>query len=317
MIQKPKTIAVQCLLILLYAPILAAFPPALIAIGDDSSPQIRAQGTSHQEGGLLETGRASKIQAVAAETGEIKIVSYNIRWRGGDDLRRLINLLRDDEEIGRASIIGLQEVDRNKKRTANLNTAREIAEGLGMYYVWAAPPTVKEGQEEETGVAIFSPYPLTNVVRLVLPNEGPGRRRRAAVGATVHVGKAAVRVYSVHAETRIKMEKKMEQLRATLDDLQHHPKIERAIVLGDFNTIKEKDVKGARKLFADAGFTTPIPDDDSTFKAVLILKLKLDWIWLRGLEATGSGIVRRIGLSDHWPLWVKVKLQGDARPPSR
>ena len=312
MIRKPKTIAVQCLLLLLYVPLLAALPTSLTAVRCAYS-----QGTSQEEASLLETGSASKIQAPAAETGEIKIVSYNIRWRGGDDLRRLISLLRDDEEIGRASIIGLQEVDRNRKRTGNLNTAREIAEGLGMHYVWAAPPTAKKGEEEETGVAILSPYPLTDVVRIVLPNEGPGERRRAAVGATVSIGKAAVRVYSVHAETRIKMEKKMEQLRATLDDLQRHPKIKHAIVLGDFNTIKDKDVKGARKLFADAGFTTPIPDDQSTFKAVYIIKLKLDWIWLRGLEATGSGIVRRIGLSDHWPLWVKVKLGADAQPPSR
>jgi hypothetical protein len=34
----------------------------------------------------------------------------------------------------------LQEVDRNKKRTGNVNTARQLAEALGMRYAWAAPP---------------------------------------------------------------------------------------------------------------------------------------------------------------------------------
>ncbi len=71
---------------------------------------------------------------------EIKIVSYNIRWRGGDELRALIEVLRDDTEIGGAAIIGLQEVDRNKERTDCINTARMMAETLGMYYAWAAPP---------------------------------------------------------------------------------------------------------------------------------------------------------------------------------
>jgi endonuclease/exonuclease/phosphatase family metal-dependent hydrolase len=312
MIQYNKRIASLRFLILLYILSLMAFAPACAAPGC-----ARSQAVSKGEANLLEIGSASKIQAPALEMAEVKIVSYNIRWRGGDDLRRLINLLRDDQEIGRATIIGLQEVDRNRQRTGNVNTARKMAEELGMHYAWAAPPTVEEGQEEETGVAILSPYPLRDVVRIVLPHEGPGRRRRAAVGATISIGTTDVRVYSVHAETRIKMEKKMEQLRATLDDLQRHPKIERAVVLGDFNTIKGKDVKGSRKLFTEAGFTTPIPDDRSTFKAVYILKLKLDWIWLRGLRTTGSGIVRRIGLSDHWPLWVTVKLKdSDKLAPS-
>ena len=69
---------------------------------------------------------------------EIKLISYNIRWRSGDELREMIELLKHDPEIGKAQIIGLQEVDRNKKRTGNTNTARLIAEELGMYYAWAA-----------------------------------------------------------------------------------------------------------------------------------------------------------------------------------
>jgi len=230
-----------------------------------------------------------------------------MRWRGGDELRELINLLRDDAEIGRAAIIGLQEVDRDKERTDCINTARVMAEALGMYYAWAAPPRANSKQkEDETGLAILSPYPLIDVERIVLPHEGPGKRRRVALGATVRVGANEVRVYSVHAETRIKMEKKIEQLGATLDDLRRYPKIKRAVVLGDFNTIKEKDVAGARRLFSEAGFVSPFPDDRATWKT-FIFELKLDGVWLRGLDVTESGIVRRVKLSDHWPLWVTIK----------
>jgi endonuclease/exonuclease/phosphatase family metal-dependent hydrolase len=262
------------------------------------------------EGELLETGSASKIRA-AATPSEIRIVSYNIRWRGGDDLRKLIELLRDDAEIGRADIIGLQEVDRNRKRTGNVNTARLMAEGLGLHYVWAAPPppTGKAEQEEETGVAILSPYPLTDVIRIVLPNEGPGGRRRAAVGATVRLGATPLRVYSVHAETRTSNEKRQEQFQAVLDDLRnHHAKIERAVVLGDFNTLTGKDVNATSAHFTGAGFTTPFPNNEATWKT-FIIELKLDWIWLRGLQrASAYGIDKEIGLSDHWPLWVRVNL---------
>ena len=273
------------------------------------APTMRAAGNDPARE-LFETGAGSAarpLSAAARAPEEIKIVSYNIRWRGGEDLLKLIEHLRADAEIGGADIIGLQEVDRDRKRTKNVNTARRMAEALGMHYAWAAPPHEPGDKEEPTGVAILSPHPLTDATRLVLPHEGPNKRRRAAVGATVHAGRTPVRAYSVHAETRIKMELKMEQLRAALEDLKRHPRIERAVVLGDFNTIKSKDVRGARRLFTDAGFTTPFPDDRETFRA-FVFEFKLDWIWLRGLDATGHGVTKRIGLSDHWPLWVKAKL---------
>ncbi|HWT01980.1 MAG TPA: endonuclease/exonuclease/phosphatase family protein [Pyrinomonadaceae bacterium] len=264
------------------------------------------------DAGLLETGAAPKAHAPTPAPETIKIVSYNIRWRGGDDLRRLIELLKSDPEIGQAAVIGLQEVDRNKKRTGNVNTARLMAEELGMYYAWAAPPTPPakngEAREEETGVAVLSPYPLADVKRFVLPHEGPGGRRRAAVGATVQIGKQSVRVYSLHAEIRTSNEKRLAQFRAVLEDLDaHHAQVERAVVLGDFNTLTGKDVGATTQLFEAAKFSTPFPNGLSTWKT-FIIELKLDWLWLRGLSPVKHGIDKKVGLSDHWPLWVEVKL---------
>lgn len=288
----------------------AAFGVVLLAVCC-SLPGVSADGGA--EGALLEVGSASKVSAATAAPSALKVVSYNMRWRGGEDLRELIGLLRSDAEIGGASIIGLQEVDRKKKRTDYTNTARVIAEGLGMHYAWAAPP-VKQGEEEETGVAILSPHELRDVTRLVLPHEGPGKRRRAAVGATVQVGETPVRVYSLHAETRLPVAKKVEQWGAVLEDLKRHPQVARAVVLGDFNTIKGKDVRAARKLFTDSGFATPFPDNLSTWRT-FVFKLKLDWLWLRGFEAGEFGIDKQVGLSDHWPLWVELKLGEPAARP--
>lgn len=276
-------------------------------------PSPAGAGRAQEAGQLLETGGGASVTKHARAGDELKIVSYNIRWRGGEDLKKVIELLRADPEIGGAAIIGLQEVDRAKKRTKNVNTARAIAEALGVHYCWAAPP-VKAGAEEETGVALLSPYPLTDVVRIVLPHEGPGGRRRVAVGATVHVGQTPVRAYSVHAETRMPLEKKIGHWRAVLEDLQHYPKIPHAVVVGDFNTIKGKDVRAARRLFSEAGFATPFPDEHSTFRA-FIFDFKLDWVWLRGFDHEEFGIDRQVGLSDHWPLWAKASLRpAPARP---
>jgi endonuclease/exonuclease/phosphatase family metal-dependent hydrolase len=263
---------------------------------------------------LLETGRAATLAETPKAPADIKVVSYNIRWRGGKELNELVEHLKHNSEIAGATIVGLQEVDRNKKRTGNLNTVKSIADKLGHYYAWAAPPTAKTDMEEETGVAILSSYPLKDVRRIVLPHPGPGQRRRVALGATVDIDGTHLRVYSVHSENRIPVHKKLEQSKAVLEELTNHPKNIRAIILGDLNTWEPSSVKKTSELFARENFTTPFANDKSTFlRTVLVIpiKFKLDWIWLRGLEATSHGIDKKIRLSDHWPLWTVVRL----RPP--
>jgi endonuclease/exonuclease/phosphatase family metal-dependent hydrolase len=247
--------------------------------------------------------------AVAGGARELKIVSYNMRWRGGRELRAIIRLLREDAEIGGAGLIGLQEVDRVRERSGRVNTARLIADELGMYYAWAAPPRAAgdEETEDETGVAILSAYPLADVERIVLPHPGPGERRRVALGATVELDKLKLRVYCLHAETRIDIEQKTAQQRAVLDALDARPAITRAVVLGDFNTWEAEAASETEKLFKGAGFSTPFKGDQATWKT-FVVELRLDWLWLRNLDATAHGIVRRIKFSDHWPLWVKVRV---------
>jgi endonuclease/exonuclease/phosphatase family metal-dependent hydrolase len=260
---------------------------------------------------LLESGQGTSIRKQTAAPAEIKVISYNIRWRGGDDLKTLIKLLQEDPEIGCASILALQEVDRHKKRTGHHNTVKTIADALGMYYAWAAPPTAKATDEEETGVAILSVYPLSDVQRIVLPHPGPGQRRRVALGATVDMNNRKWRVYSAHAETRIKIGKKLEQYKAVLDDLANFPTDMPAIIMGDFNTW-EPNVDGkVTKLFSNAGLKTPFGDQSTFRRKVLFvpIELKLDWVWLRGLEAATFGIDKKIEVSDHWPLWTNVKME--------
>ena len=259
---------------------------------------------------LLESGQGATIRTQTSAPTEIKLISYNIRWRSGEDLKTLIKLLQEDPEIGCASILALQEVDRRKERTGHHNTVKTIADALGMYYAWAAPPTVNPTDEEETGVAILSVYPLSDVRRIVLPHPGPGKRRRVALGATVEMHNRKWRVYSAHAETRITIGKKLEQYKAVLDDLAQFPADMPAIVMGDFNTW-EPNVDGkVTKLFSNAGLKTPFGDQSTFRRKVLFvpIELKLDWVWLRGLEAATFGIDKKVEVSDHWPLWTNVKM---------
>lgn len=265
------------------------------------------------DGPLLESGKGDTLRQPSTTTAEIKIVSYNIRWRSGDDLKLLIKLFKEDPEIGGAAILGLQEVDRQKKRSGNSNTAKMIADELGLHYAWAAPPAVKPDDEEETGVAILSVYPLLDVSRIVLPHEGPNKRRRVALGATVEIDKRQWRVYTAHAETRIPFDKKLQQFKAVLDDLARYPSHMPAIIMGDLNTWEAGAGRKTIKFFSDAGLKTSFGDQPTFRRRVLFMpiELELDWIWLRGLEAASFGIDRKVEVSDHWPLWTNVKMPQD------
>jgi endonuclease/exonuclease/phosphatase family metal-dependent hydrolase len=263
----------------------------------------------HNNDSLLESGKATTVKTKSAPPAEFKIVSFNIRWRSGDELKQINKLLQEDPEIGSATILALQEVDRRKKRTGNSNVAKLMADELGMHYAWAAPPPAKPGEEEETGVAILSRYPLSEVRRIVLPHPGPNKRRRVGIGATVEIHDQKWRVYSVHAETRIPFDKKLEQFKAILQDLAGYPSDMPAIVMGDFNTWEADSARKTIKLFTEAGMRTPF-GGQSTFKQRILIvpiQFRLDWVWLRGLEPASYGIDRKVEISDHWPLWTNVR----------
>jgi endonuclease/exonuclease/phosphatase family metal-dependent hydrolase len=260
---------------------------------------------------LFESGKGATLKTTSTTApAEFKIVSYNIRWRSGDDLKKLNKLLKEDPEIGSAAILALQEVDRRKKRTGNSNVAKLMADELGMHYAWAAPPTAKPDDEEETGVAILSVYPLSEARRIVLPHEGPNKRRRVGLGATVEIHNQKWRVYSIHAETRIPFDKKLDQYKAILQDLAQHPSDMPAVVMGDFNTWEANAERKIIKLFTEAGMRTPFGSQTTFKQRILIMPIefRLDWVWLRGLEAGSYGIDRKVEVSDHWPLWTNVKL---------
>ena len=265
---------------------------------------------SYSDVPLLESGQGTTLRKQSPSSTEIKVLSYNIRWRSGEDLNQMIKLFKDDPEIGGASILALQEVDRSKKRSGNNNTAKMIADELGLHYAWAAPPTAKPSDEEGTGVALLSVYPLSDLQRIVLPHPGPGRRRRVALGATVEIANRQWRIYSAHAETRIALDKKLEQFKAVLDDLSRYPKDMPAIIMGDLNTWEPNAHGKVTEFFSKAGLKTPF-DGQKTFRRRILfvsLELKLDWVWLRGLEAASCGIDRQIEISDHYPLWTNVKM---------
>jgi endonuclease/exonuclease/phosphatase family metal-dependent hydrolase len=106
----------------------------------------------------------------------------------------------------------------------------------------------------------------------------------------------------------------LDQFKAMLDDLALYERDMPAIIMGDLNTWEAKAGRKTAELFSEAGWTTPF-DGQATFSRRILMvpiKFKLDWVWLRGLEAVNFGIDRTIKVSDHWPLWTNIRI---ATPP--
>src|SRR4051812_11209029 len=92
-----------------------------------------ARGQLNNDARLLETGTSAQSPKDARAAKDISIVTYNIRWRAGDELKQISDwLIKKDP-----SLIALQEVDRSKQRTNRTNNARALAQQLGMNYAWA------------------------------------------------------------------------------------------------------------------------------------------------------------------------------------
>ena len=106
------------------------------------------------------------------------------------------------------------------------------------------------------------------------------------------------------------MHKKLQQMDAVLQDLAQYPRGIPAIVLGDLNTWEPNAGRKVSKLFIDAGLQTPFGSQRTFSRRILFvpIELRLDWVWLRNFEVAGYGIDSKINISDHWPLWVNLKL---------
>ncbi len=243
---------------------------------------------------LLETGSPAAARP-DPEPRTVKIVTFNIRHVGGEKLTELGDLLVSDPELAGAELIGLQEVDRAKRRTGQVNTARILAQRLGMYYAWAGQPFRSEDDDEEdTGIALLSTFPLADVERVELPHAGPNGRRRVAFGATVVVAGSAVRVYVVHAERRIPTDQHLDQYRRG----------RRGAVLtqgwrsrGSAGRPQQPPVRRRdRGVLWDRGVCVRGPGGRADVPGVAReVPARLDLV-ARGLATTGGGVVRRTRL---------------------
>jgi len=229
--------------------------------------------------------------AVAAGAGHenasaLRIVSFNIEYALRVD--SAIAVLAGDPALRNPDVILLQEMD-------EIGT-RRIADTLGMGYVYY-PSVFRFKIRRDLGNAILTRWPVVEDRKIVLPHlSRVVHSQRAATAATIRVGDALVRVYSLHLGTMAGLApaERGDQLRAVLADAGPYPRV---VLGGDLNDA------GIGGIARDMGYTWPTQRGPATTRVG-----RLDHILLKGLRSPDSAAAGTVldnrGASDHLPVWA-------------
>src|SRR3954451_24599895 len=234
--------------------------------------------------------RYSGGTAVATGTGSnataLQVVSFNIEY--GLRVDSAIAVLAGNPALRNADVILLQEMDEQG--------TRRVADTLGMWYVYY-PSVFRFNTQRDLGNAILSRWPIVEDRKILLPHLARVVHSvRAATAATIQVGDAPVRVYSLHLGTMAGLAPaaRRDQLQAVLADAERYARV---VIGGDLND------PGIGGIVRDRGYAWPTRRGPATTRVG-----RLDHIFFKGLrspDSAGTGTVLDVrGASDHLPVWA-------------
>jgi endonuclease/exonuclease/phosphatase family metal-dependent hydrolase len=242
-------------------------------------------------------------------------------------IRAAASAFSDATLLPRVDVLALQEADKRTQRAGEHHVARELAEELGMNWIHV-PAGIPRGQkpkarqwwldfeepigihdEGDTGVALLSRLPVSDVTRIDLPWHECPWRPRLAMAATISTGapgsarERKLRIVNAHVDPHVAVGGQLEQLELLIEEAEafNGP----TLILGDFNTLSKRKAIETRNLLESHGYSTPFPTGTATWRGAGI-RLHADWIFYRGLEITRWGVARPLNVSDHWPIWAEV-----------
>ena len=127
----------------------------------------------------------------------LRVATYNVHGCVGMDRRRSESRIAEVIASMSADIVGLQELDSGRKRSAAVDQAAVIATQLGWKHVFH--PAMRHG-DEQYGDAIISRHPLTLKRAVELPGSGTWycREKRVALWAEAATELGAVNIINSH-----------------------------------------------------------------------------------------------------------------------
>ena len=223
--------------------------------------------------------------------------------------------------LPRADVLALQEADKRTTRSGGHHIAKDLATQLKMNWAHAPagiPRGVKPVKRQwwldfeepidlhdpgDTGVALLSRLPLTDVTRIDLPWHECPWRPRLAIAATISIGSQQIRIFNAHVDPHVASDGQLAQLEAIV--AQASAANVPTIILGDFNTLSRQKCLDTRQFLESRGYATPIRTGTATWRGAG-LRMHADWIFTRGVKIERWGVAKPLKVSDHWPIWAEI-----------
>jgi endonuclease/exonuclease/phosphatase family metal-dependent hydrolase len=240
-----------------------------------------------------------------SDEGRLRAATYNVRACRGTDGRR------SEERIARViaalnvDVIGLQELDRNRRRSGLVDQTRVLADSLGWHGYFHAALQIGD---EEYGDAILSRYPM----RLRQARELPSVKTRicpesrATIWMEIETPCGTVHVINTHLGVGRRERLMQTELLLGPDWLGRVDPRDPLVLLGDFNSIPgSAPFKSLSRSLRDVRTFLSPPPPLRTYPTRFPF-LALDHIFINDrLTATSVAVVRnaetRIA-SDHYPV---------------
>lgn len=196
----------------------------------------------------------SASQDGAADTGGADVHALAWNLERGIQFEGIAHALATHPALANKDVLMLPELDHGMARSGNRFVAKELADRLGLSYAFApvyialqkGSGVEAEMEGENTlsihGLAMMSPWPMTNVHAVALPNGKDkmwGKEKRLgwlrALVADIEHPAGTFRAVTVHLDVHCSREHRRRQMRIILDHLDTLPSLP-TIIGGDWNT---------------------------------------------------------------------------------
>ena len=245
----------------------------------------------------------------AAETLDVRVMSYNIHHAAGVDGKLDVDRIAKVIASAKPDVVALQEVDQNCNRTGNVDQAAEIAGKLGFEFVFGQSIELPGGGY---GNAILSRWKIKDSQVLQLPNPDQGEQR-TVLQVTIEESetKGTFRVLATHFDHRRPKQTRTESAEFVRKHVLDHSPMMPTILTGDLNAEwSSSDLTPLHPAFQptskEAQPTVPVSEPAR----------QIDFVAYRPSHhwtTTSSTILNEAVASDHRAIVAELKL--DLMPP--
>jgi endonuclease/exonuclease/phosphatase family metal-dependent hydrolase len=255
-------------------------------------------------------GEPDRIQS--SPRHELKVVTWNIEY--GSRFARVLDTARTLD----ADVYILQEVDLFCRRSGNRNIAKDLADALGINWIFAGEfQEIGESPGRVgalTGQAILSRYPISDASAIVSRAQAwarwhlnPVQPRRG--DRTVLVARTAgLRIYNAHLESGENERLRRKQLDDILADSAGGSASSPVLLAGDFNNNPIRRTKMVAAITA-ANFIDALGPDAASRKTCDHHEHPIDWLFVKHARPLSGGVLAVDHVSDHYPVTATLQLE--------